>query len=963
MDDAPPVTVPTAVREPFDFGDEPFGDHDAIASVLDDAGRMLGVERDAGRASKAAPSVFDKATRSEYAAPSAAAAAAAQKAVADELEALADGFPAEESLGVQIGTIGRSGAVAAATAAVATDAKAARRADQLKKYGRAAPRGTGASSSSGKNHARLPKSVYAQDLEARDRAKAEREAREAKARAPFITAKYGVKLPAPVSSLQIGEKSAKARARRAALGAAKQAKEMRLRQSNARVSSPGPFAAVPWRVNANVAHDVTDPISVSFNEAKRARAKAELKAKEERAKRDPNGIRGARVDRSKYPSFKAWLDAQAEHDAKLRAQMPGYVDAARAANAKRREAAYMEKVRAASGVPNAPGESKLEPSDVSSRGEDDASMHQSAPALNRFIALTEAFADASSSGKLSLEEQERALMECAAEAAREAVEAAAAAAADASLAEAAEEAATLVGEAAYEDEALLRQVAEVQTPKKNTTAAETTFILGQNPRGSPRSLFGAAETFGPRDDVSADSKPARHPGRALDSPMTEEERLADALSKMTPEERLAARAKASKGWSGDFTGVFYASKTVEGEDAAPAAPTWSEKPVARGDFLERSRAKLSAEDSRGANDDSSVSSDAVAAAKEDKSVSKTDTDSLAVQFIGPNAAELAFRALNPDAPKEATASAKESTETFRYASPGAVAARDAAARAAEGLDPADPACPAQCVARLKEMGIEFFGKQAEVLAFNAVFPDREVPKDATKSRDETDKAKTSGKSSSFDPAIPLAHQTGAAGLAVEFIGANAEELTRRALRGDEDAETRNDEKNFVEKHEEVWSSDREAEEMKSALPSTPEGTPTRDALDAVVDDFVRDDFRDDPDAPLSAAQEEAWSKAAVAVPGTSTSASPAALEANLADVQTAENEVAAAEASAAAARDAAEDDVDLKAETDAAFAEADRAYEHLVIDAGSGAAVPTALVAPLSDDALRDAGTPGGGEA
>ena len=70
------------------------------------------------------------------------------------------------------------------------------------------------------------------------------------------------------------------------------------------------------------------------------------------------------------------------------------------------------------------------------------------------------------------------------------------------------------------------------------------------------------------------------------------------------------------------------------------------------------------------------------------------------------------------------------------------------------------------------MGIEFFGKQAEVLAFNAVFPDREVPKDATKIKggDETDKAKTSGKSSSFDPAIPLAHQTGAAGLAVEFIG-------------------------------------------------------------------------------------------------------------------------------------------------------------------------------------------------
>ena len=32
MGDAPPVTVPTAVREPFDFGDEPFGDHGAVVA-------------------------------------------------------------------------------------------------------------------------------------------------------------------------------------------------------------------------------------------------------------------------------------------------------------------------------------------------------------------------------------------------------------------------------------------------------------------------------------------------------------------------------------------------------------------------------------------------------------------------------------------------------------------------------------------------------------------------------------------------------------------------------------------------------------------------------------------------------------------------------------------------------------------------------------------------------------------
>jgi len=946
MGDAPPVTVPTAVRDPFDFGDEPFGDHDAIASVLDDAGRILGVERDAGRASKAAPAVFDRASRSEYAAPSAAAAAAA-KAVADELEALADGFPAEESLGVQIGTIGGSRAAAAATAALATDAKAARRADQLKKYGRGgSPEpGTGAA----KKNVRLPRSIYARDLESHARAKAEREAREARARAPFVTARYGVKLPAPVASVQIGEKSAKARARRAALLAANQAKQMRLRPESA-----GPLRSVPgnapgpWRVNANVAHDVTDPVSVAFNDAKRARAKAALRAKEEREKRDPAGLRAPRVDRSKYPSFKAWLDAQAAHDARLRAQMPGYADAARAANAKRREAAYVAKARAASGVPNAPGERKMIPDVAGDVKKTSPASPDPAPALNRFIALTEAFADASSgadAGKmLSAEDQEKALMECAAEAAREAVEAAAAAASRASIAadrrdeDDAAAAAALVGEAAYEDEALLRQVAEVRTPTKASTEP---FILGQNPRGSPRALFGAS-AFGSASAEAMKAEPDPKMVAGDDAAeKTREERLADALSAMTPEERLAARAKASKGWSGDFTGVFYASKTAEGEDAsASAAPTWSEKPKspnARGG---------SSRDEGSAND-----------ADDDDDDAKVDTDALAVQFIGPNAAELAFRALNPDAPKEATFDGDGSKRKEAYASPGATAAAAAAARAAEGLDPSDPASVVQCKARLAEMGIEFFGKQADAMAFQAVFPEHDVPKDPD-AKDAETPAETrdsrSGKDA-FDPAVPLAHQTGAAGLAVEFIGANAEELTRRALGGDD----ANEDDAGLEAHA-VWSSDREAEALASALPSTPDAKPSPVEKRETETPLETAETAETAEA-LSAAQEEAWAKAEVAVPGTS--AAPATLEANLEDARTAAGDVAAAEAAAAATaaqRDDRDDDEEaFSAQTDAAFAEAERAS---AIDAGSGAAVPTALVAPLAEDALRDAGAPGGGE-
>ena len=150
-----------------------------------------------------------------------------------------------------------------------------------------------------------------------------------------------------------------------------------------------------------------------------------------------------------------------------------------------------------------------------------------APALNRFIALTEAFADASSGASasaLSAEDQEKALMECAAEAAREAVEAAAAAASRASLvADRRDEAevaaaAARVGEAAYEDEALLRQVAEVRTPTKASTEP---FILGQNPRGSPRALFGASAF---RSGERRETNPTRNRSPESPSPRKRRER-------------------------------------------------------------------------------------------------------------------------------------------------------------------------------------------------------------------------------------------------------------------------------------------------------------------------------------------------------------------------------------------------------------------------------------------------------
>ena len=195
-------------------------------------------------------------------------------------------------------------------------------------------------------------------------------------------------------------------------------------------------------------------------------------------------------------------------------------------------------------------------------------------------------------------------------------------------------------------------------------------------------------------------------------------------------------------------------------------------------------------------------------------------------------------------------------------------------------------------------------------------------------------------------------------MAVEFIGANAEELTRRALGGDD----ANGDDAGLEAHA-VWSSDREAEALASALPSTPDAKPSpveKLETETPLETATPPDVAVAEDAALSAAQEEAWAKAEVAVPGTS--AAPTTLEANLEDARTAAGDVAAAEAAAAIAaerNDRDDDEEAFSAQTDAAFAEAERAS---AIDAGSGAAVPTALVAPLAEDALRDAGAPGGGE-
>jgi hypothetical protein len=923
MGDAPPVTVPTSAPEPFDSFDEPFGD---FPSALDDAGRLLGVERDAGRAVKAAPSAFEETSRAEYAAPSAAAvaaAAAAQRAMADARDALADGFEREHrsraysSLGVQIGTIGPSRSVALATASIAMDAKTERRAEQLERYGRGTRvRPSTAGTSRRLRSARgVPKSVYAQDVEAQASRRAEREAREAKARAPFITARFDTKLPAPVDALILGDKSARARARRAAAAAAAAARaEPRSRPCSAEPqrrmrAAPSSFGGFPpatgrvWRVNANVAHDVMDPISVSFNDAKRARAVAESRAREALVKRDAGRARTVRIDRSKYPSFKTWLEAQAKHDAAMRAAVPGF--------AVKPETTNRETDRVAA---NPEGKETEE-------------------------AFTEAAIEAAAA-------------EAAAKAkAKAAAEAALAVASDGVAGNHPEDLAegvarfgaapaSSVDAAPREDEASSpRELARAETPTRKD--CPETFIVGQNPRGSPRALF-ASDPFG-EGSVGIRSNPSggKDISIPIDRAVSNEEQLAAHFAKMTPDERLAARARFSKGWSGDFTPVFRAadSKASEPEPGAKPspAPIWSEKPVASS---RRAAGKALEPEHEGL--------------EPEHEGLEPEPDRLSVRFIGANAAELEFRALHPDSdasPPGRQENALEDSRKPRYVSPEAIAAAEAARRASEGLDPSDPDVVERAKERLASMGVHFFGKRAGEFAFKAVFPDHEVPGSIPRGEKNTrDAAASAAKRAELlgeDPCVPLAHLAGASGLAAEIIGSAARESPRRPpSRREDDLDEAEIEKTAAR------GGDAEAEASMRVLPSTPErGSNFSNAARVDPGDgFDRPERSEaspetSPEASSfsAASPEETRSLAEAVVPGAGSSVAPT--------TAAVDGDDAGSLAGSVRGPESLSNDFEPSVETGTASA---------VFDLGSGASVPTALVAPLADEVVRDASMAGG---
>ena len=195
-------------------------------------------------------------------------------------------------------------------------------------------------------------------------------------------------------------------------------------------------------------------------------------------------------------------------------------------------------------------------------------------------------------------------------------------------------------------------------------------------------------------------------------------------------------------------------------------------------------------------------------------------------------------------------------------------------------------------------------------------------------------------------------------MAVEFIGANAEELTRRALGGDD----ANGDDAGLEAHA-VWSSDREAEALASALPSTP----TRNRVPSRNSRLKRRSRLRRPTATSRSRRTRLERGAGGGVGEGRGAPSPARPRRPPRSRRTWRTrgrpraDAAAAEAAAAIAaerNDRDDDEEAFSAQTDAAFAEAERVGHRR----GVGRGRPDgARRAARGRRAPRDAGAPGGG--
>ena len=857
MADVPPVTIPTSVPAAFD--DVASGGDD-LATLLDRAGDILdrpGVpsgsfegsssQRATLNAFKGAPSAYQAASDVAFGAPPSAATvtSASVSARRDAAEASAR----VDAVGAELRQLAKSANALPASSAAVVEAEAAAR-DAGKP--RAAPNSSNHTADAAPSPARrarladspdhyTPRIANDKPPSRRSKRAPPRTARRSSCRTACASPHRSPRSPIRGRAPRNDRAGVVGRRRRDArrAGATKQPPPRRVLRAHTLAATPtSPTTSTtpsPCSFRTlGVCPSGRPPLRVGPPPGKAAR-------------RSPSRSR-------QVPSFRAWLDAQAAadvtsaRDAEIRTAIPGLVEEAKAKIEDARGARSEGERRGGGGEgAGAGGLIKLTESSSRRGGRRDPAWREAA---------------------------ERALGPAAREAAREAAaiaegadgvaEATVEDDADAVAAAAAAAVATSA-ESAYEDDALMRQVEEVETPKKQTPSMDPGIEPATNekvavstppaspsratfgnasPRGSPRSLFGPPDANFPPDATHPPSPATRH-RRALAAVVEEAERAIDAnadaesrerivakaLAEMTPEERTAARAKASKGWSGDFTSAFVKagpdSASNSGEER-PAAPTWSEKP-APGRV-------------------STVFDGGPAAARDaaDAELASSDPDSLAVEFFGPNAAELTFRALHPNAPM----APREPRENVGASV--APSTRAEAAREGGEIDPADP----EAAAKAKEvLECQFFGPNADELAFKAVFPDEDLPtKGTVETAEETVETKLE------ENAGPFEHASGSAGLSVEFIGANARELTFLALNP-----------NAAPPPEGTWATEEEVVATAGALPTTP----GNDDGDGVVESADEGADASEPcspppfaplDEPLSEAQERAWASAEVSAP-------------------------------------------------------------------------------------------------
>ena len=507
----------------------------------------------------------------------------------------------------------------------------------------------------------------------------------------------------------------------------------------------------PWRCNASVHRDVVE---------KHEPGPSAPKKHARRSRASPAPPRSGK----NYPSFRDWLARQAVNDEEVRERVARKARLERDARRRRLEAEATRAAGRDAGL-DAPG--SLPPNVA-------ASGPSQAPALANFVAVCEAFGGDPAFGAFTddpawREAAERALARSAAAAAAEKANAAAAAEEEAekkegpegglppetsdALSDGAEPAAPVAasdgadptdgaepaGEAAAATDGAEPSVAE-------TAAAAVRAMKARVARYASEGLSTSLSTSQMAAAAAAAAeKASRPPDDPPPPPLSREQRVAAALASMTPDERVAARARASKGWSGDFSGVFF--KTAE---ARRAFPSWSEKP-------------------RVAAVAPSVIYDGGVAAKEaaiDASLARSaaDVSALSVQFIGPNAHELAFRALHPDA-----------TESDLPPPPHAEKTEKETSALSAQLDPSDPV--AVEAAKRDVLDVQFIGANADELAFRALFPDRDPPRGVSSRAAPPPVECATRMDAAPDADEPLEHLTGAAGLEVEFIGPNAAELT------------------------------------------------------------------------------------------------------------------------------------------------------------------------------------------